>query len=183
MMRTPGDPVTKATHQSGTEDGGTDVPPVLGERISRRHLPHWQRQGATYFLTWRCLQGMVLAEEERDLVVEAIRHWDGIRWEVFATVVMPDHVHALARPLAKGEGVWDLQAILHSIKSYSAHQINKRRGRRGPFWQDERYDRWIRDEDEFAEKWQYIADNPVKRELVAKAEDYKWLYLLERLPQ
>jgi uncharacterized protein (TIGR00299 family) protein len=166
--------------QSG---GGTGVPPVQSERIFRRHLPHWQKIGAVYFLTWRCLPNLTLADDEREIVLAAIRYWDGTRWEVFAAVVMPDHVHVLARPLAKGEGVWDLQDILHSVKSYSAHQINKLRNRQGPLWQDERYDRWMRDEDEFAEKWQYIADNPVKNGLAGKAEEYKWLYLLEQIPQ
>jgi hypothetical protein len=50
-------------------------------------------------------------------------------------------------------------------------------------WQDERFDRWIRDENEFAEKWQYIADNPVKRGLAASAADYPWLFLLEETPR
>jgi hypothetical protein len=102
---------------------------------------------------------------------------------------MPDHVHALAQPLLKGEGAWDLGEILHSVKSYSAHCIVKgRRDRRdagptGPaIWQDERYDRWVRDEVEFAEKWQYIADNPVKTGLVRVASEYPGLYLLEERP-
>ena len=177
------------------QEGGTGVPPVQGERISRRHLPHWQREGAVYFLTWRCANATVLSEAERDMVMSAIQHWDGKRWKVYAAVVMPDHVHVLAKPLAKGDGVWELGELLHSVKSFSAHQIAKaRKDRRdadptgladltsGPIWQDERYDRWVRDEDEFAEKWQYIADNPVKAGLAATAAEYKWLYLLEELP-
>jgi REP element-mobilizing transposase RayT len=170
-------------------EGGTGVPPVQGEKITRRHLPHWQRQGAVYFLTWRCAKGVILSEAERDIVLSAIRHWDGKRWKVYAAVVMPDHVHVLAQPLAKGDGVWDLGELLHSVKSYSAHQIAKaRRDRRdaGPtpksIWQDERYDRWVRDEDEFAEKWQYIANNPEKEGLAATAAEYRWLYLLEQMP-
>ena len=43
-------------------------------------------------------------------------------------------------------------------------------------WQDERYDRWMRDEDEIAEKWEYIVGNPVKAGLVEQAEHYRWLY-------
>ena len=169
-------------------EGGTGVPPVLGEKITRRHLPHWQREGAVYFLTWRCAKGVILSETERDFVLCAIRHWDGKRWKVYAAVVMPNHVHVLAQPLAKGHSVWDLGELLHSVKSYSAHQIAKARkdrrdaGPTRPIWQDERYDRWIRDDDEFAEKWQYIADNPVKEGLAATAVEYRWLYLLDERP-
>ena len=172
------------------QPGGTGVPPVLSEKITRRHLPHWQLAGATYFLTWRCAAGITLTEAERDIVLAAIRHWDEIRWDVFAAVVMPDHVHLLACPLPKGDGQWDLGELLHSVKSFSAHQIAKQR-QQGPavgpavgpasrrsfsIWQDERYDRWMRDEDEIVEKWEYIVGNPVKAGLVEQAERYRWLY-------
>jgi REP element-mobilizing transposase RayT len=168
--------------------GGTGVPPVLSEKITRRHLPHWQRAVATYFLTWRCLAGITLTEAERDIVLAAIRYWDTVRWDVFAAVVLPDHVHVLASPLPKGDGRWDLGELLHSVKSYSAHQIAIPRRKQvagvvGPasrrsssIWQDERYDRWMRDEDEIVEKWEYIAGNPVKAGLVERAEHYRWLY-------
>jgi len=120
---------------------------------------------------------------------------------------MPDHVHMLAQPLSKGEGAWELGEVLHSVKGFSAHQIAKKWRRKvvgnhaqcadGTLihgavepdslsvyrvWQDERYDRWIRDEAEFAEKWQYIADNPVKNGLVAAAAEYRWLYVAEESP-
>jgi REP element-mobilizing transposase RayT len=100
--------------------GGTGVPPVRGEKITRRQLPHWQIQGAVYFVTWRCASGVVLTPEERQIAISAIRHWDSHRWRVYAAVVMPDHVHVLVQPLIKAEGVWDLGEILHSVKSFSA---------------------------------------------------------------
>ncbi len=173
---------------SEPHSGGTGVPPVLSEKITRRHLPHWQIVGATYFLTWRSATGVTLSEAERDVVLAAIRHWDGIRWDVLAAVVMPDHVHVLVCPLPKGDGRWDLGELVHSVKSFSAHQIAKQRkkqpagvvrpaGRRSSsIWQDERYDRWMRDEDEIAEKWEYIVGNAVKAGLVALPEQYRWLY-------
>jgi REP element-mobilizing transposase RayT len=160
---------------------GIGVPPLRFEKVTRRRLPHWQRQGATYFLTWRCAACTLLTEPERDVVLAAMRHWDGSRWTVFAAVVMPDHVHALIYPMPKGDGARDLPEVVHSVKSYTAHQINRLRARRCPVWQDERFDRWVRDEDEFAEKWQYIAENPLKAGL-AEGENYPWLYLLEERP-
>jgi REP element-mobilizing transposase RayT len=117
----------KSATKVRTPKGGTGVPPVQGEKISRRHLPHWQREGAVYFLTWRCAKAIVLSEAERDMALSAILHWDKKRWKVYAAVVMPDHVHVLAQPLAKGDGVWELGELLHSVKSYSAHQIGKAR--------------------------------------------------------
>jgi hypothetical protein len=130
----------------------------------------------------------MLTEAERDIVMAAIRHWIGIRWDVLAAVAMPDHVHVLACPLPKGEGRWDLGELLHSIKSFSAHKIAKLRKQGqasvGPasrrstsIWQDERYDRWMRDEDEIAEKWEYIVGNAVTAGLVELPEQYRWLYM------
>ena len=116
---------------SESEIGGTGVPPVFSQKITRRHLPHWQLGGATYFLTWRCAAGIILTESERDIVLAAIRYWDENRWNILAAVVMPDHVHVLACPLAKGDGFWDLGELIHSVKSYSAHQIYKQRIKEG----------------------------------------------------
>ncbi|MGD0828400.1 MAG: hypothetical protein ABSA09_10015 [Desulfobaccales bacterium] len=88
-------------------------------------------------------------------------------------------MHVLVQPLSKAEGggVYDLAEIIHSVKSFSVHQINWQRGSRGSIWQDERFDRIVRDEMEFLEKWQYIMNNPLKQELVERPEDYPWLYL------
>jgi REP element-mobilizing transposase RayT len=173
---------------------GAGAPPVQSERVTRRHLPHWQRAGAIYALTGRCRAGITLSEAERDLVLAAIHHWDAIRWDVLVAVVMPDHVHLLACPLAKGAGRWDLGELLHSVKSFSAHQIARRRNPAparppepvGPasrrpsssssIWQDERYDRWMRDEEELERTWAYIVENPVRAGLVEQAESYRWLY-------
>ncbi len=87
---------------------------------------------------------------------------------------MPDHVHCPVQPLALPalEGVYDLAEIIHSVKSFSVHQINRKRGGRGSIWQDERFDRIVWDEMEFLEKWQYLMNNPQRQELVERPEDY-----------
>lgn len=82
------------------------------------------------------------------------------------------HVHILGKPLPlPGGGVINLGKIIHSVKSYSAHEIKKRRGTTGSIWQDERFDRIVRDEDEFWNKLEYIRNNPVKNELAENPED------------
>ncbi len=148
-------------------------------KITRRNLPHWQQPGRVYFITWRCKKGDDLSPEERTITLEALRYWDGRKWTLYAAVIMPDHVHALVQPLNAADkgGVFDLAEIIHSVKSFSGHQISARRGAQGPVWQDERFDRIVRDEKEFLEKWQYIMNNPLKKELARIREEYPWLYL------
>jgi len=73
---------------------------------------------------------------------------------------MLDHVHLLIQPLpiqkARKEGTHSLTEVLHSIKSFSAHEINKVMKRSGPVWQQESYDRMIHSESDLHEKWNYI---------------------------
>ena len=163
--------------EQGNKSGGTGFQPVSTFKITRRNLPHLQEPESIYFLTWRCTKGRALTPEERTITVKALLHWDARKWSVYAAVVMPDHVHALAKPLPKGEqGAFDLGEILHSVKSFSAHRVNNGRGKQGSVWQDERFDRIVRDEKEFTEKWQYIRNNPVKNGLCEKPEDYPWFF-------
>jgi REP element-mobilizing transposase RayT len=123
---------------------------------SRRHLPHLQATEATYFVTFRCRKGLFLSAQAKEIVMSTIRHWDGIRSDLDAAVVMPDHVHLIFRIL----GRLSLSAVLHSVKGYSARLINTLLARKGPFWLDESFDHVIRQEHEWEEKIGYIRDNP-----------------------
>jgi len=151
-------------------------------KATRRNLPHWQSPGAVYFLTWCTACGKTLTPEDRSLVIDAIRFWDGTRWAVVAAVVLPDHAHALVRPLPLDpsrlvEGTThDLGEILGSVKKFSALRINLRHGRTGRLWQDEWYDRIVRDGREFWETWEYIRNNPIAAGLIDRPEEYAWLY-------
>ena len=49
----------------------------------------------TYFVTWRLGRGRrELEASERELVVAAMKSFDGQRYQLAAYVVMDDHVHA-----------------------------------------------------------------------------------------
>jgi putative transposase len=113
----------------------------------------------------------------RSIVLDNWRYWHGKRYLLHAAIVMPDHVHVLITPKSNCKNGWYLLTeILHTNKSYTAHEINKVWGHAGHVWQDERFDRIIRDADEFLEKWTYMANNPVKTGLVQSSEMYHWLY-------
>jgi REP-associated tyrosine transposase len=86
-----------------------------------------------------------------------------------AYVVMPNHVHALLEPLVP------LQKLTGGIKGVSARDANARLGRTGkPFWQDESFDHWTRDEGELARIKAYIENNPVKARLCVRPENWPW---------
>jgi REP element-mobilizing transposase RayT len=105
-----------ASSEKMKKTGGTGVSPVQSFKITRRTLPHWQDPGRVYFLTWRCKKGEVLSSEERTIALEALQYWDGRKWTLYAAVVMPDHVHALAQPLSSPQGgaslIWQRLSIV-----------------------------------------------------------------------
>jgi putative transposase len=161
----------------GNNPSGTGCQPVNSFQVTRRNLPYWQQPGSVYFITWRLKGETDLSGEERTMVLQALLHWDKRKWTIHAAVIMPDHVHVLAQPLLlPDDRSFNLSEIIRSVKTFSARTINARRGATGPLWQDERYDRIIRNEAEFLEKWQYLRNNPVARGLAATQEGYPWLY-------
>ena len=101
-----------------------------------------------------------------EIVHNALKHFDGERYELVAWAVMPNHVHAIIRPF---EGR-DLPEILHSWKSFTSKEINNQCGRQGAFWMDEYYDHLIRNEEDFTNQVNYILANPEK----AGLEDWPW---------
>jgi REP element-mobilizing transposase RayT len=127
----------------------------------RRHLPHWTVDDATYFITFRLVHGELDAPA-RKIVLDHISAGDGKFYDLSGAVIMPDHGHALLRPLGK----YELSQVTKGIKGVSARLLNQHWGRSGTVWQNESFDRIIRDQAEFAEKLQYMLDNPVKRGLV-----------------
>jgi len=88
----------------------------------------------------------------------ALRHFDGDRYELSAFVIMPNHVHVLFK-LHEGQ---DLAKTLHSWKSFTAHEINKALNQSGPLWQEEYFDRIVRNERHFSKLVEYIVNNPRK---------------------
>src|SRR5208282_6054806 len=73
-------------------------------------------------------------------------------------------------------GVHSLTEILHSIKSFSAHEVNKVMKRSGPVWTDESFDRLIRSEADLHKTWDYIWNNPRRIGLVGPVEDYSYIW-------
>ena len=141
-------------------------------RITRRRLPHWRLSGATYFLTFRLRSGS-LSSDERRLVRDHIVSGDPAFYKLIATQVMPDHVHMVLCPQA----AQSLSKIMKGIKGVSARKLNEMRGTKGQVWQDEYFDRIVRNSDELMEKLQYMFHNPLERGLVEEPSQYDGWYM------
>jgi putative transposase len=152
------DAVGQTFLSAGGEVDGAHQPQV---EITRRRLPHWQLAGSSYFVTFRLARGS-LAPTERAVVLNHVKSGHGKWYSLFAIVVMPDHVHVLLKP---NDGI-TLSRITKGVKGVTARLINQARHSRGSIWQDESWDRIIRNQEEFDEKLQYMLENPVKAGLV-----------------
>ncbi len=97
-----------------------------------------------------------------EMVQNALKHFDGDRYDLLAWAIMPNHVHAVFRPRRGHE----LSKILHSWKSFTAKEANKILGREGPLWQEEYYDHLIRDDEDLHNELNYVFNNPSKAGLV-----------------
>lgn len=145
--------------------------------ITERTLPHWELDGAVYFITFNTWEKLELTPEARQVVFNACLFFNNKRYQIFVLVVMKDHVHMLIQPWLKSENkFWSLTSIMHSIKSYSANQISQVMKHIGTVWQDERYDHIIRNEQELQGYWEYIRQNPVKSGLSATPEEYPFFW-------
>jgi putative DNA methylase len=170
----------------------------------RRRLPHVYDPERSVFLTWRLHDSLPphrafpagalnsgqafaamdrLLDEARDgpfylrqpaiadMIVEAIQYNASVpgHYALHAFVVMPNHVHLLATPAVA------LPKLTKSLKGITAKRANAMLALTGsPFWQDESYDRLVRDEREFERIRNYIEGNPVRAGLVRDASEYRW---------
>lgn len=89
------------------------------------------------------------------------------RIDLIAAVVMPDHVHFIARLLNAS-----LPSLMHSLKSFTSNQINNQLGRKGPLWEPQYYDHGIRTDDELRDLVIYCLQNPVRKGLVNHFKEY-----------
>lgn len=101
----------------------------------------------------------------------ALTFFNGARYELREWVVMPNHIHAVVRPINN----WTLSSITQSWKLRIAREANQILGKTGKrFWQPESFDRVIRDDDEMRRVRRYIRRNPLKAGLCLKEEEWGW---------
>jgi putative transposase len=119
----------------------------------------------------------------RKIIEDALRFWENKRLYSHAWCIMPNHFHwvvSIFRKNENGEPVY-LQDILHSIKSYTAHQINKNESTTGQLWMHESFETTIRNEKHFMNVINYTVNNPVKAGLVKNWLEWSGTYLEEEL--
>ena len=137
-------------------------------KIRRQHV-----EGQTYHTTSVTRSRIPFFTDARNarIVLEAISHVSATgKAYILAFAIMPDHLHLLLAP-RDGNNV---STVMHSIKSFSASQIQHRSGVRGSIWQSSFLDRLIWGDEHLARTIEYIEHNPVAAGLVKEREQFEF---------
>lgn len=84
-------------------------------------------------------------------------------------VIMPDHVHLFVRGGADfvlGRWVGMLKQSLGKASSLSRKNTQ--------IWQEGFFDHVLRSNESYAQKWEYVRENPVRAGLVSRSEDWPY---------
>jgi putative transposase len=151
-------------------------------------LKRFQQTGQSHFVTFSCYrrQPFLNANPTRrifELALERVRHTFGLR--VYAYVVMPEHVHVLISEPDRGLLADALKSLKQGVSRRLIATVESDGAPFKPgvglsgdfphhFWQKRYYDFNVRNYHQFVEKIDYIHQNPVKRGLCERAEEWKW---------
>lgn len=98
---------------------------------------------------------------------------NGKDYSLIAYCIMPNHVHLVFELINRNKSISD---IMKGVKGVSARRINKYLNRSGTFWQDESYDRLVRDDVELYFVIKYVLLNPVEANLVDDWQDWNYTF-------
>ena len=168
----------------GSEPRGPDAaarrPYHDGPRIPvppRKALPHegplWiDSAKEIYFVTVCCRQRGVnqLARPEiGQLLIDTIKHrHERCDWYAHLAMLMPDHIHLLLSFSREMR----MQTVVAKWKEWTAKTLRIE-------WQRDFFEHRLRRDESYREKADYIMANPVRAGLVARLEDWPYVFIAD----
>jgi putative transposase len=119
-----------------------------------------------------------------EIVKEVLHEYDGKFYTLDTYCIMPNHVHVLLDTAIQlnedgfaPNNYQYLKDIMRRIKSKTAVFLNRSRQTQGQVWEEESYDRYIRNvrHREYVEN--YIVQNPIKAHLGTIDAPYPYVYV------
>lgn len=102
------------------------------------------------------------------LLIETLYHYRGSAYLLHEFVVMPDHIHVLLTPKTS------LEKAVQFIKGGFSYRAKKELGSNLEVWQKGFSDHRIRDASDYKLHQIYIHQNPVRKDLGERVEDYPY---------
>jgi len=145
---------------------------------------HATSNGRTYMITSRTWGSRTLFSREAcaKLLIDTLSHYRGSAYLLHEFVVMPDHIHVILTPKAS------LEKAVQFIKGGFSYRAKKELGSNMEVWQKGFSDHRIRDASDYRIHQIYVQQNPVRKHLCERAEDYPYSsarpgFELDHVPQ
>ncbi len=131
---------------------------------------HATNTGQPYMVTSATWERRPLFRNERwaRLFVDTLCHYRGSAYLLHEFVIMPDHFHILLTPKAS------LEKSVQFIKGGFSYRAKKELGSNMEAWQKGFSDHRIREVEDYLRHVAYIRENPVRKHLCERAEDYPY---------
>jgi putative transposase len=125
-----------------------------------------------FFITTNLISGEPhFAEPDYEIIIETIaKAQERLGFLLCGYVLMPDHWHVLIWPRFP----ITISSVVQTVKRVSSFKLNRLRHGRGPLWQHQFWDRFVRHTQEFRERLDYMHFNPVRKGLVKDPEHWRW---------
>ena len=146
--------------------------PLRLERIFQAYAP------PLYFVTLCARQRREIFNSERvhNAFLDYCRSAHDHNIAVGRYVLMPDHIHFFVQGNPNFDlGVWvrGLKRVVAAAVSGGRRLVNSASSQ-GSIWQRGFFDHVIRNTESYAQKWDYVRENPVRAGLVKKNEE--WIF-------
>lgn len=125
----------------------------------------------------------LLTENNKLVVEEVFKFWEGKRLKSHVWCIVSNHFHWVLSVFERDENrkpVY-LQDILHSVKLFSARQINKNEKRSGQLWMHESFETTIRNDKHFINVVNYTINSPVSAGLIKNWKDWPATFVEQEL--
>jgi|SRR5579871_865783 putative transposase len=131
---------------------------------------HATNNGQTYMVTSSTWGRRALFSKERwaRLMIDTLYHYRGSAYLLHEFVIMPDHVHVLLTPKT------NLEKAVQFIKGGFSYRAKKDLLSSLEIWQKGFSDHRIRDAHDYRLHQIYIQQNPVRKNLCPKSEEYPY---------
>jgi putative transposase len=158
----------------------------------RKNVKHYDLPGDAHYLTFSCYRGLALLSKDRTrfwFIEELTKAREKHHFDLWAWVIMPEHVHLLICPR---ELTYKMEKILASLKKPVSHRaiqfltqhapdflekltVRNRNRTYRRFWQaGPGHDANLYELTTIYKAIEYIHNNPVRRGLVLHATDWLW---------
>lgn len=162
------------------------------KRLNHRGPLSIDVMGSWYFITicaeghrpWIMTKGRARApssvptfDEIAEVILQHAREYHQMgKWVISLFLVMPDHLHCIVHVPNAGDdarGALTLPRVIANWKHWLTAQY-------GIAFQENFWDTRLRDEAQYAEKFSYICNNPVRKGLCAAAREWRQVIAFDR---